>query len=809
MATGSPSALGDRSAPPDLVVSAGGAALDVREFAIKEGLSQLFTVDLACASPDPEIDLDAMLGTAATFSICPKVGEGGGEGEGRVWTGIVSQIALDSVEEDGLSTYRLRVVPDLWLLSQQRTYRIYQQMSDPDIALSILSRWGITPETRLRGKYKKRRYRTQYGESDYAFASRMLEDAGVTFYFDTSGEGLGRLILDDAPQSAEPRGAPLPYVASPQARLRYDFVTEVTVGRAVRPGKYTQQDLDYRLPPDRSLEASASSGLPVEQGLERHHYTPGAMLFEAGGGDTPFADDRGTQRTDLAEGAAQAQRRLDAKRGRARRVSFVTSALDVRPGQVLSFTNHGKRELAPDKAMLVVESRFTGDATGDFRHTAVAQFTDIAFRPELRTPKPRTAGVESATVVGPPGEEIHTDELGRVRVHFHWDREGASDESSSLWIPVNQPWAGAGFGALNIPRVGQEVFVDFLGGDPDRPLVMGRVFTTTNPAPYKLPKYKDLQGIRSESTPRLPAGTARSGMIGGKTAGGGDGSGEPSPRSSPLGGGLPLSMGQITKIAQSSRFFQALSPNGETHRWQGSELAMHDEQGNEKVYLQAQKDYHEVVKNNQTQVVGHAKTDITGTDHIEDVGNRELFRVASDRTGLVNGAQGVVVQAAVYRESQASQTYLTHATYDSGAKNTVIQSDQGLASDAKSHQITSSVETILQVGSSSIIIRPDGISINADTLMIKPASISISVLTGAESLADAQARARRQAATVMAREYLTQFPTHRLPQDYHARQRFLSSQLQDFTSLSQQDRDMIALGELDRRGISPPGRASH
>jgi type VI secretion system VgrG family protein len=795
----------DLTAPPDLVLSVdGGAPLDVRAFDVREAINELFSVDISCVSPDPEIDLDAIIGKAATFSV--RHGSGGHD---RLWTGIVNQFALAQVEEDGLSTYQLRIVPDLWLLSQRRTYRIYQQISDVDIALSILSRWGIAPETRLRGKYKKRRYRTQYGESDYAFASRMLEDAGVSFYFDTSSEGGGRLIFDDAPQSAEPRGAPLPYVASPQVKLHYDFVTQVTVSRAVRPGKYTQQDLDYRLPPDMALEASASSGLPVEQAIERHHYNPGAMLFDSAGGDTPSADDRGAQRTDLGEGAAQAQKRLDAKRGRARRVSFVTSALDVRPGQVLSFLNHAKRELAPDKTMLVVESRFTGSATGDFRHAAVAQFADVPFRPELRTPKPRTAGVESATVVGPQGEEIHTDEFGRVRVHFHWDREGSSDETSSLWIPVNQPWAGAGFGALNIPRIGQEVFVDFLGGDPDRPVVMGRVFTTTNPAPYKLPKFKDLQGIRSESTPKLPAGMARSGLLGGMTAGGGDGSGEPSPQSSPLGGGMPFSLDQISKILQSSRFFQALSPNGETHNWQGSEFAMHDEQGKEKVYLQAQKDYREVVKNSQAQVVGHAKADITGSDHIENIGNKDLFRVTSDRTGLVNGNQGVVVQSAVYRESQASQSYFTKATYDSGAKDTAIKSDEGLSSDAKNHQLTSSIETVLAVGTSSIIIRPDGISINADTLLIKPDSISINVIKGSESLADVLAKEKRRAEAAMAREALTQFRNEHLPSDYYNKQRFLSSQLQDYSSLSQQDKDNIALGDLDRRGISPPGKGSH
>ena len=117
--------------------------------------------------------------------------------------------------------------------------------------------------------------------------------------------------------------------------------------------------------------------------------------------------------------------------------------------------------------------------------------------------------VESATVVGPAGEEIHTDEFGRVRVQFHWDREGSRDDKSSCWVPVSQNWGGASFGAVSLPRVGQEVLVDFLGGDPDRPVIMGRVFTATQPVPYELPRFKTMTGFRSETYPRPKPGGGR------------------------------------------------------------------------------------------------------------------------------------------------------------------------------------------------------------------------------------------------------------------------------------------------------------
>ncbi len=783
---------------PDLVLQVG-ADLDVRSFDVREGISRLFSVDLVCRSPDAAIDPDALIGRAVTFSV-----RRGLAGHQRLWAGVVSHFAAVEAEEAGLSTYDMTIVPELWLASQMRTYRIYQQQSDVDIALDILSRWGIEPEVRLRDTYKKRRYRTQYGESDFAFFCRMLEDAGVAFFFDTTAEGGSRLVLDDTPQAAESR-TPLPYVSEGMDKQRNDFATRVVISRAVRPGKYTLQDLDYRMPPSMPLTGASAGGLSVERDLERHHYVPGSMLYDGAGGDTPSADDRGAQRTDLGAGAEQAKKRLEAKRGSGRRIRFATSAVDVRPGQVLSISDHPKRELAGAPPLLVVWSRFSGSAVGsDWAHVAEAQPASDTFRPPVVTPKPRTAGVEAATVVGPPGEEIHTDEFGRVRVHFHWDREGSADESSSLWVPVSQPWGGTSFGALNIPRIGQEVIVDFLDGDPDRPLVMGRVFTKTNPTPYKLPEFQNLQGIRSESSPRLPAGSARSGILGGKLAGGGDGAGEAGHHSSPLGGGMPLSLDQITKLLTSSKFFQALSPNGQTHNWQGSELVMHDEQGNEKMYMQAQKDLHEVIKNNQTQVIGHAKAEIAGTDHIQHIGNKEAFRVTSDRTGMVGGSQGVMVKDAVYRESQANQVFLTKTTYDSSAKNIAFKSDEGFSSDAKTHQLKSTIETIISVGSSSIIIRPEGISINADILLIKPDNLDISYALTSGSLEEALAKTKKKAETNMAREELRNYRDHQLPSSYEAKKNFLKSQLQDFTSLSDADKDMIAIGDLDRRGIQPP-----
>lgn len=195
-----------------------------------------------------------------------------------------------------------------------------------------------------------------------------------------------------------------------------------------------------------------------------------------------------------------ARRRLDGSRSEALSCAFDTNALDLAPGVVLSMIGHPQRDLGEDRRLLVVASTLTGTVGARLQHHCEAHRADVPYRPLPKTPRPRVMGVESATVVGPAGEEIHTDEFGRVRVHFHWDRESRMDEKSSCWIHVSQSWGGAGYGGVNLPRIGQEVVVDFLGGDPDRPIITGRVYTNLQKVPYSLPASKTQSGWKSNVT---------------------------------------------------------------------------------------------------------------------------------------------------------------------------------------------------------------------------------------------------------------------------------------------------------------------
>jgi type VI secretion system secreted protein VgrG len=479
------------------VTVASGDLLDVREYHVHEAISSLFEIALTAVSDNPSVDFESVVGRPARFTLHGRIGGGHGA---RTWTGVASELYQVRVEPAGLSIYQLTIVPTLWLATQRRNHRMFQMKTELEIVEALLGEWGIDYEKKITLSYKKRKYRLQYGESDYVFMSRMLEDAGITHSF-VERDGQSVLILADAPQANDLRAPPIAFRDEPSVADR-EHVTRVRVGRRVRPGRYTMRDVDYRRPATYPLLSSAASGEEVEQKLERFHYTPGAFLFESDKGeDTPFADDRGKHRTDEGEAQKLTEKRLAAERSDALTCTFATNVIDLWPGTVMRVLDHPHQVLADDKRHLVVSSRIDGKRDQEVVHHVEVRSAADPFHPEVKTPKPKVHGVESATVVGPPDEEIHTDEFGRARVQFHWDREGQMDENSSCWIPVSQPWGGTGYGGSNLPRVGQEVLIDFLGGDPDRPMIVGRVYTNVEKTPYKLPQHKTRSTWKSDTSP--------------------------------------------------------------------------------------------------------------------------------------------------------------------------------------------------------------------------------------------------------------------------------------------------------------------
>ena len=486
----------------DLSFASGESSLSVRRFAIHEGLSTLFAVSVWARSPDPSLALDSLVGQPAALRVEPA--HVNSDATARVWSGVVSYMELSQVEtsDKGLSTYHLIIVPRLWLLTQRINYRIYQHLTIPDIVGKLLEEWNVAAEWRIdAGKYPKLEYKIQYEETDHDFLSRLLEEAGITLFFDDQGGEEAKLVLSDAPQKNEARkGGAIRYVDNPGQAAEKEFVTRVHLAHEVRPGAHVIRDVDFRNP-SFALTGDAPRAAGIEAGYEIYSYQPGALLIEPGkGSDTPTADDRGIARFDKPFGDSRAARALLAERQGRRAVSFDANVIDLRPGTVFSIDGHAHPEL-DGKTLLVTGFSVQGSPGGEWTMTGQAVFTDVAYYPRLKTPRPAVVGVQTATVVGPGGEEIHTDEFGRVRVQFPWDREGEMNEEASCWMHVSQGWGGRGYGMINLPRVGQEVLVSFLEGDPDRPTVVARVYNQTQPVPYKLPENKTISTWKSDSSP--------------------------------------------------------------------------------------------------------------------------------------------------------------------------------------------------------------------------------------------------------------------------------------------------------------------
>ncbi len=578
-----------------------GDALDVRSFSVQQALNQLFRIELRVVSENLDVDFDQVIGQDASFGLSTHWAS-------QKWSGICLEMEQVRVEKGHLATYRVVIVPRAWHLTQRKNYRIFQYESELDIVKKILGEWGIEFEARCNaGSHVVRKFRVQYGESDFTFICRMMEDAGITYLFEQTNGGT-RMVLDDEPQSRAITHPMLQFHERPNPDGT--FVTHVAVRSRLRPGAMTLGDLDYRLRSTSQPRVSTTFGLPQEAPLEQFDYEPGAMLYKASGdGGTPSADDRGVARTDTGEGTRKATNRLLGKRNDAKIVSFESNALDLAPGRILTVFDHPHRALASSSPLLVAACTLEGDHDGDWRADVEAVATSVPYRPEPITPKPYVRGLESAVVVGPGGEEIHTDEYGRVRVHFHWDRESRRNETSSCWLPTNQPWAGDSFG--------QEVLVEFLGGDPDRPVVIGRVYTETNPVPDPLPKYKRVTGLFSESSPRMVMGAA--GAAGAGTVG------------SPWGG-TPLSAQEINGLVTNAGIHQAPSPTGVNHQWAGSGFKIDDTSQSENLYMQANNDMHWVIRNNWVTVVGNYRSAYIGTDDMISIIGDQRTKIGSDQT---------------------------------------------------------------------------------------------------------------------------------------------------------------------------------
>lgn len=483
----------------ELHFQCGETSLSVRRFTIHEAISTPFSVSVMARSDNPAIDLSAIVGQPAGLRLTDR--------GSRAWQGIcctMAQTHAERREHEVQSQYTIRIVPHLWLLSERINHRIFQHLSIPDIVSRILDEWHIEATWRIdRGQHPKMEFRVQYGETDLDFVNRLLEEAGIAYLFDDSGAGASVLTFDDALHRGHER-PPIAYDDNPLRAMGRELIQRLALAHDVRPGKVVLRDADFRRP-DFELIGESPQAPGPERRYEQYHYIPGGMLVEAGaGGDTPVADDKGVARHDQPAGKARAARALEALRADRGGVLFECNVHGLRPGDVFRVEHHPHPDLG--RKLLVSDTMVEGTAEGEWNLLGHAVFADVPFRPPLMTPRPHVHGVQSAMVVGPRDgtwldQELHADEFGRIRVQFPWDRDGRRDDGSSCWIRVSDQWGGQGYGFMSLPRVGQEVLVTFLDGDPDRPVIFGRVPNTTQPVPYKQPQHSTVSAWKSDSSP--------------------------------------------------------------------------------------------------------------------------------------------------------------------------------------------------------------------------------------------------------------------------------------------------------------------
>ncbi|MFP6467413.1 type VI secretion system tip protein TssI/VgrG [Pseudomonas aeruginosa] len=463
--------------------------LQVLAFNGHEGISRPYRFELELVGERAGLDLETFLHRPAFLAFTP---------QGQGVHGLVYGAAQGDAGKR-LTRYRLTLVPHQAYLAQRNNQRIFQHLTVPQIVALILEEHGILADAyrfQLGTRYPEREYCVQYDESDLHFVQRLCAEEGI--HFRHSAEAHLLVFGDD--QTVFPRlGRPTAYVHDSGLVADEPVIKRFSLRLASRTTRTTRRDYDFEKP-RLLLEAGnrPAADAPAEPDLEDYDY-PGRFV-------------------DRQRGKLLSQRALERHRADRRLGEGVSDQPLLVSGHFLEIAEHPRAEwndlwllseiFHEGKQPQVLEENVTSDtsaSTDDFqqgyRNRFLATPWEVFFRPPLEHPKPRVLGSQTAVVTGPPGEEIHCDRYGRVRVQFHWDREGQGDDKSSCWLRVASGWAGNGYGGIVIPRVGMEVLVDFLEGDPDQPLVSGCVYHAAHTVPYELPANQTRSVFKSLSSP--------------------------------------------------------------------------------------------------------------------------------------------------------------------------------------------------------------------------------------------------------------------------------------------------------------------
>jgi type VI secretion system secreted protein VgrG len=464
----------------------GADRLLLRSFSGTESISQLFHFQLDLASEDPGINFDAIVGQKVKLRLLLA-----DQRTERYFSGHVSRFT-QLPGEGRLARYQAEMVPWLWFLTRTTDCRIFQNKTVPEIVQTVFQDFGFQDfELQLQGSYEPWEYCVQYRETACNFVMRLLEQEGIFFFFRHEKE---KHVMVLANSSSANKPCPN------QASVRYETVAGSGYDRAedvvlryrrheeLRPGKYALTEYYFETP---ATDLSGIVESRVDQGGNKKY-----EIF-----DYPGEYEKRSQAEPTVKLRMEEQELPHVViRGDSTCRSFAS-------GFRFELTEHHRRAWNGQHLLVSLThsghaGSFYSDSSGEesYSNTFTAIPYDVKFRPPRLTPKRLAQGPQTAVVTGPAGEEIYVDKYGRVKVQFHWDRRGKHDENTSCWIRVSHPWGGKNWGAVSIPRIGQEVIVDFLEGDPDRPIITGRVYNADQMPPYQLPANQTQSGIKSRSS---------------------------------------------------------------------------------------------------------------------------------------------------------------------------------------------------------------------------------------------------------------------------------------------------------------------
>ncbi len=540
----------------------------------REEVGRLGEYQLDLLSLKKDINLDQILGKNVTVKLALP------DDSTRYFNGYVTRFSQGGV--DGrYQRYDAVVHPWLWFLTRTSDCRIFQDMTVPDIVKKVFADHATADfKLELTGTFRKWTYCVQYRETDYNFISRLMEEEGIYYYVrHTDGHNTIVLTNSTSKHTASPGYETIPFVSPEQVvRPELEHITAWGFSREIQPGVYVHDDYDLERPSVELKTRDVLSRGYAPSDYEVYDY-PGHYLQKA-------------------DGEQYAGVRIDELGSQFETAQAVTNAKGIAVGSLFTLDAFPRDDQNREYLILAAtyNMEFSGyEATPDgagttYQCSFVAMSSEQQFRPKRATPKPFVQGPQTAVVVGPAGDEIYTDKYGRVKVQFHWDRYGKKDEKSSCWVRVSHPWAGKAWGGISLPRIGQEVIVDFLEGDPDQPIITGRVYNAEQMPPYELPANKTQSGMKSRS-----------------------------------------------------------SLNGTPDNF--NEIRFEDKKGSEQLFIHAEKNQDIEVENDETHWVGHDRTktiDHDETTHVkhdrtETVDNNETITVHANRTETVDKDETITI----------------------------------------------------------------------------------------------------------------------------------------------------------------------